>query len=707
MFFFRLLFLGMLLGLLSVVNVRSESHLRKTIETESAGAVTAAGSQDEESPTYEYNPVLATVAGIFANLFIIAKQVVDIPMLIQRCKTGHVNPQLSFWFFAFIGFFQMQRVVYYIVWWSLRGFHYLSVVSLFSLFVCVVRVVSQLKFQEGRKSWEGYTVAMVWLTQVINLAVSLMLEKRQENEEDFYNPVLFSNGLLMTGFGCSIILASVYDFVTMWKTQSLKVISLRYNTFTFFEKVSSLIYALVIQDYFTFGFMIAASFSLSVQLTQYFLIWKSKKCKDALSGNSGKDYISESLAKISMLKAKNIPFANFAAGSPTFEPPDEFMNAFSSIAANRTPGNFTYTSAAGLPKLRELIASEVVSPKQGSVTVSSSNVVITPGAQSALVNVLYSIVSPKDAVVLTSPIYPFFKTNVEMFGGLCHIANCDPISFDIDIKSLVKALKKGGTRTKAIILCSPCNPSGKVIQEGKLREIVRHLNTHCQNFNTKVWIVMDHTYWNITWGNNEIPPIFEYYDDVIVISSFSKDLGIAGERLGFAAVNPRSDDADSMVALLTGNNVLLGNISPPSIIQHTMVELFSEPGRFAAATTEYKQQYKACLDELHTILNDSGLPVSIPDGSFYLFPKLPLDVSEDEFLAGLEKKNVFALPGSAFMMPGHIRFSALLPPGSDGLEVAKKAIRETLDVLQSRKKTSRLIEPEEDGQLIDTLIPDR
>jgi len=200
-------------------------------------------------------------------------------MLVRRCKTGEVNPQLGFWFFAFIGFFQMQRVVYYSIWWIFRGFHYLAAISVFSFTVCTVRVGSQLRFQEGRSAREAYIVAVILMIQLLGFGASLIVGFRTEPES--LSGIFTTNGLLMFAFGAGIIVASTHDCVVMWKRKSTEVISLRYNSMTFFEKVSSLVYALEIGDYFTFVFMAVASATLAIQLTEYVIIWNISNKKDA------------------------------------------------------------------------------------------------------------------------------------------------------------------------------------------------------------------------------------------------------------------------------------------------------------------------------------------------------------------------------------------------------------------------------------------
>lgn len=114
-----------------------------------------------------------------------------------------------------------------------------------------------------------------------------------------------------------------------------------------------------------------------------------------------------------------------------------------------------------------------------------------------------------------------------------------------------------------------------------------------------------------------------------------------------------------------------------------MADFLSVPGRFDSAVSEYKQNYKKSMDKLCSILGNAGFQeIGVPDGGFYLFPRLPEGVDEGVFLSALQEKNVFALPGSDFMMPGRIRFCALLLPGSEELELAGNVIGETLHQLQ-------------------------
>ena len=543
-----------------------ESTGESPIEPQSQGKDDVPTAQKEAAGSKPTKSILANVSGVSANVFIILKQVVDIPMLVRRCRTGEVNPMLGFWFFAFIGFFQMQRVVYYFLWWNLRGFHYLATVSVFSLAICVVRVGSQLKFQQGRTGRDARMVAFVWTAQLLGFVVSLVYGFRLRGESSESLSALFAaNGLLMSAFGYAIIVVCAGDARTMWKMRSTEVISLRYNVLTFFEKVSSAIYATAIQDYFTLGFMVAASVTITVQLTEYFIIWWGNE-KDRAGGlkssreNTIGNPISDMLAKMAKCQSEGKLIVNFAVGSPPFDPPAALLQTYSSLvkgACNSSSGNFMYTDPAGTLKLRELIASEVVSPRQGDVAVSASNVIVTSGAQCALVSVLKSILSPKDGVVITTPAYPFFSKNVEMWGATCHYANADPHTLDVDMGSIARAMRRGGRGLRALMLCSPSNPSGKVMSKQLLEDVTSVVKGHCKKYGTKVWIIMDHTYWNITWGGAEIPPLFEHYDEAIVISSFSKDLGLAGERLGFAAVNPRSGEAGTLAATLAKTTLCL------------------------------------------------------------------------------------------------------------------------------------------------------
>ena len=392
--------------------------------------------------------------------------------------------------------------------------------------------------------WEAYFTGGMIATQLLGLALSFICGSSSNS-----NINLQTNGLMMSLFGTSTILAALRNALIMWNKKELGVISLRYSTLTLFEKVSSVIYASIIADYFTFGFMVAASTALWLQISAYFIIWRKKNAQSKENIKEvEKSPIGEMLTTLAKRQREKKVIANLAVGNPTFEPPRPFLNAFQKTIVeackeqgeSNGPGMFRYTPPEGLAPLRDLIAKEVGRRQNMHhlEEVQAKHIVMTAGAQSALGNVLRSILSPKHVVVLHKPIYPYFKIFIDTWHGDCEFADCDD-DFNIEVGSMKKAMDRAGAELKAILLCSPGNPSGKIISNEVMKEIVLLAQEHSKRHKSRVWLVMDNTYGNIVWNDAFVPPTFPLYDDTIIISSFSKDLGLAGERLGYLTVNPR------------------------------------------------------------------------------------------------------------------------------------------------------------------------
>ena len=369
-------------------------------------------------------------------------------------------------------------------------------------------------------------------------------------------------------------------------------------------------------------------------------------------------------------------------GNPSVEPPEAFRRALRKVVLEstednqelRTPGRFKYTSPAGLNDLRQLLADHI-GPSLGARSLTSDHIVITPGAQSALVNACKTLIEPDDVAILHKPVYPEFKNAVETWQGTCSYVSCDA-NFDLDLDVLRTRLHQAGKRAKMIILCSPGNPSGKIISEAATRKIAAAVQEHRSRYDTPLWIVFDYTYWNLSHGM-PVAPAFECYDDAIMISSFSKDVSIPGERVGYIAINPRSRRAKEMnvLATLIDNNVIMGNISPPSMVQHALVEVLKTNDRIPTNL----EHYQAMLQPLLLLLSEVGFKdIQRPDGGFYIFAKLPSDVDDMSFASSLVEENVFLLPGTIFGMPGYLRFCALVPKDSPAFAMARNVLKKAM-----------------------------
>ena len=192
------------------------------------------------------------------------------------------------------------------------------------------------------------------------------------------------------------------------------------------------------------------------------------------------------------------------------------------------------------------------------------------------------------------------------------------------MESLADLCESAGSKLRIIALCSPSNPSGSVLRNETSMHIAALARNHSLKYDRDVWLFMDHTYWRLTFNKNRVPATLPLYEHTILVSSMSKDISLAGERFGYIVVNPSSKHSKSLAGWLANNNDKLGNISPPSMIQYVLVDVYNKNGK----PPNLKEIYEERVDLMHKNLLSIGLTCNKPDGSFYLFPALPSEIDD-------------------------------------------------------------------------------
>jgi aspartate aminotransferase len=145
-----------------------------------------------------------------------------------------------------------------------------------------------------------------------------------------------------------------------------------------------------------------------------------------------------------------------------------------------------------------------------------------------------------------------------------------------------------------------------------------------------------------------VPSVFGAYPETFLVTSFSKDLSLPGERIGYAAVNPNMSDKKTVMNGMILCNRVLGYVNAPSIMQRVVADLLEE--------TVDVSLYQRKRDMLCAGLKDCGYEFSKPEGAFYLFPKTPIE-DDVAFVTALQEENILAVPGSGFFGPGHMRIA--------------------------------------------------
>ncbi|HPY53832.1 MAG TPA: pyridoxal phosphate-dependent aminotransferase [Treponemataceae bacterium] len=343
---------------------------------------------------------------------------------------------------------------------------------------------------------------------------------------------------------------------------------------------------------------------------------------------------------------------DFSLGNPDLEPPKEVLDAIKDLAQNRQMGDSAYMPNAGLPETRLAIAKKI-NGEQGISTLTENHVIITVGAAGALVSVFKAILNPGDEVLVSTPFFAEYNHYAKNHGGLLRpVQSREDLSFDLDGFSAAISSK-----TAAVLINSPNNPSGKIYTRKELEGLCALLEKKSKEIGRTIYLISDEPYRDIVYDGREVSSLFDLYDASIVVSSFAKNLSLPGERLGYIAVNPSMEDASELIAACTFANRILGFVNAPAFFQRVIARSWNAKADFSS--------YERRKNAITKIVRDAGIDFIEPEGAFYLFCKVPLskEGSRDDFAFcdHLKKYLILCAPGTGFGSPGYFRISYCVP----------------------------------------------
>ncbi len=332
---------------------------------------------------------------------------------------------------------------------------------------------------------------------------------------------------------------------------------------------------------------------------------------------------------------------DFTLGNPTTEPPKELHQELKKIAENPTPGMHRYMNNAGYDDTRAAVAEVIAENCNQPVTLNQ--VVMTCGAGAALNVVLKTLLNPGDEVIILTPYFVEYKFYIDNQGGIpVEVITKDDFQPDLDaIDSAINS------RTRAIIINSPNNPTGVIYPEATLGALGELLHRKEQEYGTTILAISDEPYARISFGET-VPCIFNSIKNSVIVTSHSKDLALPGDRIGYLAANPAMTDVDLFMQGTIFCNRVLGFVNAPALMQRLVTNL----QRVSVDVEEYR--YKR--DLLYNKLTELGIEMVKPGGGFYLFPKSPL-ADEMEFIRIAQKFHILLVPGSGFGAPGFFRIA--------------------------------------------------
>lgn len=371
----------------------------------------------------------------------------------------------------------------------------------------------------------------------------------------------------------------------------------------------------------------------------------SRKILDYMERSSWiRKMFEEGIRRKKMYGVENV--FDFSLGNPNLEPPRKFKQRLNELVNDPRPGQHMYMPNAGFVETRQAVADYL--NKFNRPKFSADDIVMTVGAGGGLNVVLKTILDPEDEVIIPSPYFVEYNFYLENFQGVPRIVRTRD-DFSIDFDAIQEAVTE---KTRAVLINSPNNPTGKVYREDEIKKLGEILSHYSNIFGRPVYLISDEPYRKIVYDDITVPSIFNAYNDSFVVTSFSKDLSLPGERIGYIAANPDMSDKNLVVGGLVLCNRILGFVNAPALMQRAVSGLLEESVDISV--------YQKKRDTLCEGLSSCGYDIVKPEGAFYLFPSTPID-DDVAFVAELQDENILTVPGSGFGGPGHFRISYCVP----------------------------------------------
>jgi aspartate aminotransferase len=340
---------------------------------------------------------------------------------------------------------------------------------------------------------------------------------------------------------------------------------------------------------------------------------------------------------------------DFTLGNPDVEPPREFLKEFRELAEHPIPGMHRYMSNAGYDETRSAVA-EALAEKSG-LEVKGGHVVMTCGAGGALNVALKTVLNPGEEVIILTPYFVEYKFYIDNHGGVPVEVWTDRETFQLNLTAIENAITH---KTRAIIICSPNNPTGVIYPAESLRKLGELLRRKEKELTRQILVISDEPYARICYDGKEVPNIFPYIQNSVIVTSHSKDLALPGERIGYLAANPRMQSVEMFMQGAIFSNRVLGFVNAPALMQRLVAKL-------QRASVDINQ-YREKRDLLYDNLTAMGFSMVKPDGAFYFFPKSPM-ADDVKFVKLALQHHILLVPGTGFGAPGHFRIAYCVDKG--------------------------------------------
>lgn len=369
----------------------------------------------------------------------------------------------------------------------------------------------------------------------------------------------------------------------------------------------------------------------------------SEKMKPLVRNNSAIRTMFEEGKRLSAIHGSENVY-DFSLGNPNVPAPQAVKTAIIDIL-NEEESTFVhgYMSNAGFEDVRGTVAASL--NRRFDTNFHMENIIMTVGAASGLNVILKTILNPDDEVLVFAPYFLEYGSYVRNYDGKLVVVPANKPDFQPDLGAFEGLITE---KTKAVIINTPNNPTGVIYSEETLKAIGSILRKKEAELGSTIILLSDEPYRELAYDGAKVPYVSDFYEDTIIIYSYSKSLSLPGERIGYLVIPDEVRESREMIAAASIANRVLGCVNAPSLMQRVIMRCIDAEVDLAAYDRNRNLLYKS--------LRELGYECAKPEGAFYLFVKSPVE-DEKVFCEACKKHNVLVVPGSSFACPGYVRIA--------------------------------------------------
>jgi aspartate aminotransferase len=333
--------------------------------------------------------------------------------------------------------------------------------------------------------------------------------------------------------------------------------------------------------------------------------------------------------------------SNFAVGNPQEMPLPSYVEALQRNLEPQDKDWFAYKLSE--PASQRTVA-ETLTARTGMAW-DPADVAMTNGGFAAIAVALRTLVEPGDEVLFLSPPWFFYEILILAVGGEPVRLALEAPAFDLDVDRIAAAI---GPRTRAVLVNSPHNPTGRVYSPEVLRSLAAALTDASARIGHPIWILSDEPYNRIVFDGRTAHSPAEFYPHTVITYSYGKTLLAPGQRIGFLTVPPTLSERAMLRDEIFVQQIAAGYAFPNALLQHALADL--ERLSIDIGALERRR------DRLVPALREMGYDASMPEGTFYTMARSPIP-DDAAFAETLARHRVLVLPGSVVEVPGWFRIS--------------------------------------------------